>query len=184
MAPKAVDPQAFAATQLGLLDQELQCEVAETSSLISGASPKVLQRAGVAIANLNIVSQRTGLGGKTVLELGADGAFTSAGKDGEGELPEHGIRSGDLVEIRDMNGGAKGGKRKGKSDVGGKEESGGVKGVVTRVGKMSVWVAVDEGKGEDAVDGLGERLWIVKLADEVTHKRFVSTLSNCRDFFL
>jgi hypothetical protein len=90
MAPKdAVDIPSFAATQLALLEAELQSELSETSSLISNTSPAALQKAGLAITNLSLSSQRTGLGGKTVVELGPDSA--TASKDGE--LAEHGVRT-------------------------------------------------------------------------------------------
>ena len=90
MAPKdAVDIPSFAATQLALLEAELQSELSETSSLISNTSPTALQKAGLAITNLSLSSQRTGLGGKTVVELGPDSA--TASKDGE--LAEHGVRT-------------------------------------------------------------------------------------------
>jgi DNA polymerase alpha-associated DNA helicase A len=90
MAPKdAVDIPSFATTQLALLEAELQSELSETSSLISNASPTALQKAGLAITNLSLSSQRTGLGGKTVVELGPDSA--TASKDGE--LAEHGVRT-------------------------------------------------------------------------------------------
>ncbi|KAK3059573.1 hypothetical protein LTS18_010522, partial [Coniosporium uncinatum] len=64
----------FAQTQLALLDRELQAELAETSLLASQHAPATLARAGLAILNLQISSQRTGLGGKTVLELSLDPA--------------------------------------------------------------------------------------------------------------
>jgi hypothetical protein len=90
MAPKdAVDIPSFAATQLALLEAELQSELSETSSLISNTSPTALQKAGLAITNLSLSSQRTGLGGKTVVELGPGSA--TASKDGE--LAEHGVRT-------------------------------------------------------------------------------------------
>jgi len=76
----AVDVPAFAATQIALLEVELQSELAETSSLISNTSPTSLQRAGIAITNLTLVSQRTGFGGKTVVELGADSATSNSMK--------------------------------------------------------------------------------------------------------
>jgi len=77
----AVDIPAFAATQLALLDAELQSEVTETSNLITSTTPTALQRAGLAVTNLTLTSQRTGLGGKTVVELGPDSATAST--DGE-----------------------------------------------------------------------------------------------------
>lgn len=65
-----VDVSAFATRQLSLLDSELQAELTETELLTSTHAPTVLQRAGLAILNLNVSSQRTGLGGRTLLELG------------------------------------------------------------------------------------------------------------------
>ena len=97
----AVDVPAFAGTQLTLLDQELQSEIAETSSLISNHSPTALQRAGVAVTNLTISSQRTGFGGRTVVELSPDSATSATG-----DLPEHGIRTGDIVLVAEQPAGS------------------------------------------------------------------------------
>jgi DNA polymerase alpha-associated DNA helicase A len=160
MAPKdAVDVPAFAATQLALLDLELQSELAETSSLISTTSPTALQRAGLAITNLTLTSQRTGLGGKTVVELGSDSAIARK----ESELAEHGIRTGDIVVVSEMPSGSA--RKREVREL----ESKGCRGVVTRVGKAAVWVALDEREGEEGIGG--KRLWLVKLANDVTYKR-------------
>ncbi len=159
MAPKdAVDIPSFAATQLSLLDAELQSELSETSSLISNTSPTSLQRAGIAITNLTLQSQRTGLGGKTVVELGPDSATANA----EGELPEHGVRTGDIVVVSEQPAGSA--KKREVKEL----ESKGCRGVVTRVGRGAVWVALD--REEDDVAG-SRRLWLVKLANDVTYKR-------------
>jgi DNA polymerase alpha-associated DNA helicase A len=48
-------------------------------------------------------------------------------------------------------------------------ESKGSRGVVTRVGSRAVWVALDEREVEEGVGG--KRLWLVKLANDVTYKR-------------
>lgn len=152
-----MDVSQFANTQLSLLDHELQSEIAETSSLISNHSPTALHRAGLALINLNVSSQRTGFGGKTVLELGPDSA-TSTSDD----LPEHGIRTGDIVLVAEQPAGSA--KKREIKDL----EKSGARGVVTRITKSSVHVALDEGKDEVAFGG---RVWAVKLADEVTYKR-------------
>lgn len=69
-ASKAIiDIPSFATTQLALLETELQSEVAETASLISNSTPTALQRAGLAVTNLSLGSQRTGMGGRTVVEF-------------------------------------------------------------------------------------------------------------------
>lgn len=107
------------------------------------------------------------------MELAPDpatsGTSGAKGKSGsaEGELQEHGIRVGDIVAVSEQpSGSAK------KREVKELEEKGS-RGVVTKVGRSAVWVALDEnGKGEENVGGM-KRCWVVKLANDVTYKRFV-----------
>lgn len=153
MPPKYTIP-TFAKTQLFLLKQEQDSEVADSTSLIAAHSPPALHRAGLAVTNLVVSSQRTGLGGKTVLELGPDAATG-------GELGEHGVRTGDVVLVAGQPGGSAR-----KREVRELEEKG-VRGVVTRVGRAAVWVAVGE-RDEEVPPG---RVWVVKVADDVTHRR-------------
>lgn len=155
-----IDVSSFANTQLSLLDQELQCEIQETSSLISNHNPRALERAGLAITNLVVSSQRTGLGGKTVCELSPDAATSTTG-----DLPEHGIRTGDIVLLAEQPAGSA--KKREVKDL----EKKGARGVVTKVQKGFVAIALDEGREDATFTG---RMWIVKLADEVTYKRFVT----------
>ncbi|KAK4083558.1 uncharacterized protein Triagg1_1220 [Trichoderma aggressivum f. europaeum] len=165
MSPQEpIDVPSFATTQLALLDQELQSEIQETSSLISNHSPTGLQRAGLAITNLTIASQRTGLGGKTVLELSPDSATSSTG-----ELPEHGIRTGDIVLVAEQPAGSA--KKREVKEL----ERKGARGVVTKVQRAAVNVALDEGKDEVVFAG---RVWMVKLADEVTYRRMNQTMEK------
>jgi DNA polymerase alpha-associated DNA helicase A len=142
MAPTSIT--AFAATQLELLDQELKAELEETNLLVSQTAPGRLQNAGLAILNLTIGSQRTGLGGKTVLDLELDSAV------GGGDIPEHGIRTGDIVSVADQPSGSA--KKREKADLKGK----GVNGVVLRVTPTNVSVALDK---EDAEVPAG-KLWL------------------------
>ncbi|KAK3337159.1 P-loop containing nucleoside triphosphate hydrolase protein, partial [Cercophora scortea] len=178
-----VDIPTFAQTQLTLLAAELESEIAETSTLIGAHSPASLQRAGVAVTNLVVNAQRTGFGGKTVLELGPDAATTSSssssGGAGGAELPEHGIRSGDIVIVAEQPAGSAK-----KREVRELERKGG-KGVVIRVARAGIAVALDEdleGERGDVVGRLGGsgngRVWIVKLADDVTYKRMNGTMSK------
>ncbi|KFH47903.1 DNA polymerase alpha-associated DNA helicase A-like protein [Hapsidospora chrysogenum ATCC 11550] len=160
-----IDVSSFASTQLSLLDQELQCEIQETSSLISNHSPRALERAGQAITNLVVSSQRTGLGGKTVLELSPDTATSTSG-----DLPEHGIRTGDIVLVAEQPAGSA--KKREVKDL----EKKGVRGVVTKVQRSFVGVALDEDK-DDAACFIA-RVWIVKLADEVTYRRMNQTMEK------
>lgn len=141
---KATDVSAFATTQLELLELELQAELLETTDLASNTSPASLQRAGLAVLNLNVSSQRTGFGGKTVLELCRDPAT------GGGDLPEHGLRVGDIVGVRDQISGSA--KKKEKAEV----EENGLDGVVTKTTLSGISVALDKNE----VDVPGGRLWM------------------------
>ena len=147
MAPMPVDIPQFATEQLSLLSAELAAETTSTTSLLASTSPTALSRAGLAIINLVVSSQRTGLGGKTVLELEQDHAIGSAG-----EISEHGIRTGDIVRVGEQPKGNE--KKKEKAGMEGR----GVEGVVVRVHQKGVQVAL--GREEDDAEGLGGRLWV------------------------
>ncbi|KAF4870661.1 DNA polymerase alpha-associated DNA helicase A [Colletotrichum siamense] len=169
MAPKA-EPllvQSFAATQLSLLSAELAAEIAESSALVSLHSPTALQRAGLALSNLVVGARRTGLGGRTVLELNPDPAVSSSA---EGKLPEHGLRPGDIVLLSEQPAGNA--KKREVKEL----ESKGARGVVTRVRHESVGIAVDEGKGEERE--FNGRVWVVKVADDVTYRRMNLTMEK------
>jgi len=140
---KQTDIATFATSQLSLLDSELQAELEETQLLTSTHAPTVLQRAGLALLNLTVSSQRTGFGGKTLLELGIDPAV---GK----ELPEHGLRTGDICAVAEQPKGAE--RKKEREGM----EKRGVDGVVTKVQKETVTVALDK----DEVDIPGGKLWL------------------------
>ncbi|KYK58271.1 DNA-binding protein SMUBP-2 [Drechmeria coniospora] len=160
-----LDIPSFAGTQLALLTNELQTEIDETSALVSSHAPVALQRAGLAITNLVLSSQRTGFGGRTVVELTSDSATSSLGC-----LPEHGIRTGDIVLVTEQPAGSA--KKREIRELEGK----GARGVVVKVQRETVSVALDEGKDEDA--RLNGRVWIVKLADEVTYRRMNRTMEK------
>ncbi|GAB1743956.1 hypothetical protein NU219Hw_g1000t1 [Hortaea werneckii] len=159
---KATDISSFATNQLSLLNNELQAELAETQLLTSTHAPVVLQRAGLALLNLAVNSQRTGLGGKTLLELGIDPAV------GGGELHEHGFRVGDICAVAEQ---PKGTEKKKERES---KEKQGVEGVVTKVQKEAITVALDK----EEVDIPGGKLWLVKLANDVTYKRLNLTMTK------
>ncbi|KAI7091471.1 DNA helicase [Hortaea werneckii] len=159
---KATDVSSFATNQLSLLNNELQAELAETQLLTSTHAPVVLQRAGLALLNLAVNSQRTGLGGKTLLELGIDPAV------GGGELHEHGFRVGDICAVAEQPKGAE--KKKERES----KEKQGAEGVVTKVQKETITVALDK----EEVDIPAGKLWLVKLAKDVTYKRLNLTMTK------
>lgn len=143
---KKVDISTFATRQLSLLDNERQAEVDETQLLTSTHAPVKLQRAGLALLNLTISTQRIGFGGKTLLELAPDPAFTTSE-----ELPEHGLRVGDICAVAEQPKGAE--KKKEREGM----ESRGVEGVVTKTQKSSITIALD--KEDDDVPSVS-RLWL------------------------
>lgn len=142
----ATDIAAFAGGQLSLLDNELQAEVQETQLLTATYAPTTLQRAGLAVLNLTVSSQRTGFGGKTLLELGIDPAVAGDGA----ELPEHGLRVGDICAVAEQ---PKGAERKKEREA---MEKHGVEGVVTRMNKTAITVALDK----EEVDVPNGKLWL------------------------
>ncbi|KAJ4518893.1 hypothetical protein HRR78_001128 [Exophiala dermatitidis] len=150
-------PSAFLATLISLLSIEQDAEVAETTLLLSSTPPSTLARAGLAILSLSIQSLKTGLGGRSVVELGLDSAVIN--KDSKGELPEHGIRTGDIVRLGEMPKGTA--KKKEVNELKGK----GVEGVVTRVGERAVWVALGKEGGSDDVEAVPDgKLWLMNQA--------------------
>lgn len=179
---EGTDVSQFATSQLSLLDRELQAELVETQLLTATHAPTTLQRAGLAVLNLHVSSQRTGFGGKTLLELSLDPAV------GSGELPQHGLRVGDICAVAEQ---PKGAERKKERE--GMEQRG-AEGVVTKAQKESLTIALDK---EDA-DVPNGKLWLyvqtsipvsvcrlieiclcsVKLANDVTYKRLNQTMTK------
>lgn len=147
--PTPTDIPAFAASQLTLLDAELKAELAETDALLSSHTPTALARGGLAILNLNVSSVRTGMGGKTIVELALDPAVVAKGA--KPEIPEHGIRVGDIVAVADQPAGSA--KKTEKKEL----EKKGAGGVVLRVRRENVEVVLDK---EDADVPGGSKLWM------------------------
>ncbi|THZ43422.1 DNA helicase [Aureobasidium pullulans] len=162
MAP--IDIPTFADKQLMLLAAELNAELEETALLTATHAPSTLARAGLAVLNLAISAQRTGLGGKSLLELSLDPAIAGT----ETELPEHGLRVGDIVGVSEQPKGAE--KKKERQDMEKKQ----VQGVVVKVLREIIVVALDK----DEVDIPGGKLWLVKLANDVTYKRMNQTMNK------
>ncbi|KAI5818348.1 P-loop containing nucleoside triphosphate hydrolase protein [Pyronema omphalodes] len=167
-----MDIPLFASTQLELLAAEQGAEITEQTSLINSLPPVALQRHGLAVLNLVLSAQRTGLGGRTVLELEPDSALTTDGK-----LTSHGLRSGDIVRIEEQPGGAA--KKKEKTEL--KEK--GVEGVVHRVfeNKLVIAIGKDDDTGVEALVTSGKRLWAVKMSNEVTWRRMVKCMETLKD---
>ncbi|THX44349.1 DNA helicase [Aureobasidium pullulans] len=162
MAP--IDIPTFADKQLKLLAAELNAELEETALLTATHASSTLARAGLAVLNLAISAQRTGLGGKSLLELSLDPAIAGT----ETELPEHGLCVGDIVGVSEQPKGAE--KKIERQDMEKKQ----VQGVVVKVLREIIVVALDK----DEVDIPGGKLWLVKLANDVTYKRMNQTMNK------
>jgi DNA polymerase alpha-associated DNA helicase A len=139
------DIQTFAAAQLALLEVEHSAEIEETAILTAAHAPIVLQRAGLALLNLHVVGQRTGFAGRTQIDLALDPTVAS------GELPEHGLSSGDLCAVAEQ---PKGNEKKRDREV---IEAKKVTGVVQRVRREDISVALDK---DDAEMPQGGKLWL------------------------
>ncbi|KAG9655986.1 DNA helicase, partial [Aureobasidium melanogenum] len=145
MAP--IDIPSFADKQLKLLAAELNAELEETALLTATHAPSTLARAGLAVLNLSVSAQRTGLGGKSLIELSLDPAIAGT----ETQLPEHGLRVGDIVGVSEQPKGAE--KKKERQDMEKKQ----IHGVVVKVLREIIVVALDK----DEVDIPGGKLWLM-----------------------
>ena len=76
--------------------KEQEEDVAQTTEYINAYSPKKLALMGLAVINLNITNMRTGIGGKTILEMQLDNAVSN------GDLSSVSMKTGDIVRIAKM----------------------------------------------------------------------------------
>ncbi|KAF7616836.1 hypothetical protein AFLA_004889 [Aspergillus flavus NRRL3357] len=199
MAPTPIPIPLFAQTQQQLLLQEHEAEVssstlASTAASVSPSTRRTLQATGYALTGIVLSQCRTGLGGRVVGEFGADAAVSTKntdghGKDGEPQLGAHGIRVGDVVRVNEIGSSTKKmGKDKASKDgkPAGTGPPKGPEGVVTRVGERSVWVAFGQQGGggrskedDEAIEELwGKKLWLIKLANDVTYRRMRQTMEK------
>ncbi|EAW11740.1 putative DNA helicase [Aspergillus clavatus NRRL 1] len=206
MAPSApILIPHFAQAQLQLLLQEHEAEIsssvlASTAASVSPSTRRTLQATGYALTGIVLSQCRTGLGGRVVGEFAADAAVSSKSKggdgntdrgssDGEPRLGAHGIRVGDIVRVNDISGSGSKKSAKDKGKGGGKDtadESKGPEGVVTRVGERSIWIAFGQRGGggrskedDEAIEELwGKKLWLIKLANDVTYRRMNQTMEK------
>lgn len=145
------------------------------------------------------VTSSSGAGKAKGKEKGKNATTSSAAKGG-GDAPalgSHGIRVGDVVRVEDIAGAGRGsgsGKSKAKDAKGeNKSDSAtGIEGVVTRVGERSIWIAFGSSGGgggggggssgsdnsQSITDFYGKKLWLIKLANDVTYRRMNQTMSR------
>ncbi|OKL63073.1 hypothetical protein UA08_01277 [Talaromyces atroroseus] len=196
MAPVPVPIPLFADAQRKLLQKEHEAEklssalATSSTNTVSPSTRRTLQATGYALTGIDLEQCRTGMGGRIVGEFSPDAAFTSteATADGDGapRFGAHGIRVGDVVRVLEISSGRKSGKS-GKEAGGNKSTSSdGAEGVVTKISEKALSVAFGQTGGganakaeEESLDELwGKKLWLVKLANDVTHRRLNQTMEK------
>ena len=146
--------EKFVADQKQLLSLERDAELEESRLLKANVSLRDLCQKGVAIQRLVVGGQATGLYGRLVLTL--------VNRVNNQDLAAHTITSGDIVELRP-----------GSSQ--GQESPENWSGVVTQVTSVSVSVAFSETIEQISLD-TGLMYSLVKLANDITHKRLTKAL--------
>ncbi|CAO3677519.1 unnamed protein product [Umbelopsis vinacea] len=154
---------AFIESQIDLVANERKLEVEETARLLSACSPAQLQKRGVALVALRITSMRTGLGGKSLLDLELAQPMTNPPR-----LPSHKIRVGDIVGLQEY-----------KKDKPTSQSL--LSGVVSKVTDSVVTVALSQDRDDDELpQELQDRCQIVKLANNVTYERMTFALNDLK----
>lgn len=150
------------------INLEQKCDTLLTDSYLESYSAKKLASFGLAIVNLSMSNMRTGLGGKTLIELTLDPAFSRPGDD----IQPGSLRVGDIVKL----------DRMGRTE---KEENTALEGVITRISGKAISVSVEEDTSDESLLGLynntgndNVRMWIVKLTNSATYKRMLQAMTK------
>ncbi|KAK4519577.1 Amino acid transporter [Mucor velutinosus] len=152
--------EKFVAHQIQLVETERKIDVEDTQKLLSAYAPIQLQRRGVALVGLKVTGMRTGLGGKSLidLELANPSILPPI-------FPAHKITTGDIVGLDEYK------KDKPSRQVGKWS------GVVLRVADARITVALQEME-EELPTEIQERCQIVKLANSITYERMLKGLER------
>ncbi|KAL7324983.1 hypothetical protein PS15p_210092 [Mucor circinelloides] len=152
--------EKFIAHQIQLVETERKIDVEDTQKLLSAYAPIQLQRRGVALVGLKVTGMRTGLGGKSLidLELANPSMLPPI-------FPAHKITTGDIVGLDEY--------KKDKPS----QQVGKWSGVVLRVTDARITVALQEME-EELPTEIQERCQIVKLANSITYERMLKGLER------
>ncbi|KAJ1961114.1 hypothetical protein IWQ62_003979 [Dispira parvispora] len=165
-----------------LITQEQSLDIEGTGELLRQYSPIHLQRLGLALVGTHITGWRTGLGGKTLVDL--EPPTTAV----DGVFPPHQLRAGDVVGLEASHAGqvTKGGRTPGRSRGGSAKASTSVGGATSTDGSGSLSGVVCRVKDNKLVISLpdsiptewNERCTVTKLANDVTFKRIHMALAT------
>lgn len=146
--------ETFVAEQQRLLGLEREAEIAEARLLQGEASLRSLCHAGLALQRLQVEGEATGLYGRTLVKVVPQLPAL--------ELPSHSLGPGDIVAVRGLP----------------PSDSPPPSGVVTKATARSLTVAFEEVAEQLAPEDRGRGLGLVKLANDVTHRRLTTALSS------
>ncbi|EPY51293.1 DNA polymerase alpha-associated DNA helicase A [Schizosaccharomyces cryophilus OY26] len=163
--------EEYSEKELKFIEEIQKIEIEEAEAVLKKYPLPTLQKNGIALVNLRLSSIRTGFGGKTVIELERDPAFSNSDT-----LPANSFSPGDVVRLN--QGGGKSDIRASKS-VGknSKQTDPSTEGVITRVQEKSVSIALNL---EEDAPPMAEGLSIVKLANRITYERMKDTMIEWR----
>ncbi|KAJ1929057.1 hypothetical protein IWQ60_001502 [Tieghemiomyces parasiticus] len=163
-----VSPWSFVCHHAALVDRERAEELETTSQVLQTWSPLQLQKLGFALIGLHVTGMRTGLGGRTLIDL-----ETLYG----GPLPPHQIRAGDIVSLEashadQVNKTAKSASKSAVATENGVSRL--VSGVVYRIREGKIIVST----ADEIPAGWNDRCTIKRLANDVTYKRILMALAT------
>lgn len=152
------------------IELEQKADMLLTASYLEAYSPKKLASFGLAVVNLVMQNMRTGLGGKTLVELALDPAVSRP----EEEILPGSLRVGDIVRIDRM--------------ANSSEDKTSLEGVITRLSGKALTVSVDEDANDETLLGLynntgsdNVRMSVVKLTNSITYKRMMQAMKKLED---
>ncbi|KAI9006369.1 P-loop containing nucleoside triphosphate hydrolase protein [Hyaloraphidium curvatum] len=158
----------FCDLQLRLLLDERNAEIEEIEAVLARYPPRELQRRfGLALLGLKLTSIRTGLGGKTVVELGGDADA----------LPAHRFRVGDVVGLDNKSGEDKERSTKGTDKTAKPQTRFDTTAVVARVTDKAITLALD-GEHDDSLFDKPVRMF--KLANNISFERMEKAIKDLK----
>ncbi|CAO3635804.1 unnamed protein product [Cunninghamella blakesleeana] len=157
--------EEFINHQITLVQEEKRIDVEDTQKLLSTFTPSQLQKRGVALLGLRVTGMRTGLGGKSLvdLELGYSNKESAI-------FPAHKITTGDIVGLEEY--------KKDKKEKSSKSKENQWSGVVLRVTDTKITITLSQ--DDELPPEIQDRCQIVKLANNVTYERMIKTLEQLK----
>ncbi|KAI8970962.1 P-loop containing nucleoside triphosphate hydrolase protein [Pilobolus umbonatus] len=151
--------EKFIAHQIELVEAEKKIDFDDTVKLLASYPAAQLQRRGMALVGLRVSGMRTGLGGKSLIDLELVNPNIIPPI-----FPAHKISTGDIVSIGEY-----------KKDKPAKE-LGRWSGIVVRVGDAKITVALST--EEDLPSEIQERCQIVQISNDITYERMLKGLEK------